>query len=47
VTVPLFQNAREMRMGAAEPTRLRPVDVILLVLSASGAVALTGWVDMG
>jgi hypothetical protein len=47
VTVPLFLIAREIRIGAAEPARLRPFDVILLVVSGAGAIALTTWVDMG
>lgn len=47
VTVPLFLLAREIRIGAAEPPRLRPLDVILLIVSGAGALALTTWVDMG
>ncbi|MFZ0833698.1 MAG: DUF2834 domain-containing protein [Mycobacterium sp.] len=47
VTVPLFLIAREIRIGAAEPPRLRPFDVILLAVSGAGALALTTWVDMG
>jgi Mn2+/Fe2+ NRAMP family transporter len=47
VTVPLFLIAREMRIGAAEPPRLRPFDVVLLVVSGAGALALTTWVDIG
>ncbi|RFZ59197.1 hypothetical protein MSS2_00282 [Mycobacterium marinum] len=47
VTVPLFLIAREIRMGSAEPPRLRLLDVILLVVAGSGALALTFWVDMG
>lgn len=47
VTVPLFLIAREIRIGAAEPPRVRLFDVILLVVSGAGALALTAWVDMG
>lgn len=47
VTVPLFLIARENRIGAAVPPRLRPLDVILLIVSSVGALALTTWVDMG
>ncbi|OBK42042.1 hypothetical protein A5658_00385 [Mycobacterium sp. 1245111.1] len=47
VTVPLFLIAREIRIGAAEPPRLRPLDVMLLIVSSVGALALTTWVDMG
>lgn len=47
VTVPLFLIAREIRMGSAEPPRLRVLDVILLVVAGAGALALTFWVDMG
>lgn len=47
VTVPLFLIAREIRMGSTEPPRLRPLDVILLVVTGAGALALTSWVDMG
>lgn len=47
VTVPLFLIAREIRMGSAEPPRLRPLDVILLVVTGAGAIALTFWVDIG
>jgi hypothetical protein len=47
VTVPLFLIAREIRIGATEPPRLRPFDVILLAVSSAGALALTTWVDMG
>jgi hypothetical protein len=46
-TVPLFLIAREIRIGAAEPPRLRPFDVILLAVSGAGVLALTFWVDMG
>jgi hypothetical protein len=47
VTVPLFLIAREIRIGIAEPPRLRPFDVILLVMSGAGVLVLTFWVDMG
>ncbi|BBX39741.1 hypothetical protein MSIM_11920 [Mycobacterium simiae] len=47
VTVPLFLIAREIRMGSAEQPRLRPLDVILLVVTGAGAIALTFWVDIG
>jgi hypothetical protein len=47
VTVPLFLIAREIRIGAAEPPRVRPSDVILLAVSGAGALALTTWVDIG
>jgi hypothetical protein len=47
VTVPLFLIAREIRIGAAEPARLCPFDVILLAVSGGGVVALTFWVDKG
>jgi Mn2+/Fe2+ NRAMP family transporter len=47
VTVPLFLIAREIRIGAAEPPRFRSFEVILLVVSGAGALALTTWVDMG
>ncbi|OBF51978.1 hypothetical protein A5756_18625 [Mycobacterium sp. 852002-53434_SCH5985345] len=47
VTVPLFLIAREIRIGAAEPPRLRPFDVILLAVAGAGVLALTFWVDMG
>lgn len=47
VTVPLFLIAREIRIRATEPPRLRPFDVILLAVSGAGVLALTVWVDMG
>lgn len=47
VTFPLFLLAREIRIGAAEPPRLRLFDVILLAVTAVGALALTTWIDMG
>lgn len=47
VVVPLFLIAREIRIGASEPLRLRPLDLILLVVAGIGALSLTAWVDMG
>lgn len=47
VTVPLFLIARELRIGAAQPPRLRLLDVILLAVTGAGALALTTWIDIG
>jgi hypothetical protein len=47
VTFPLFLIAREMRIGASEPSRLLAIDAILLAMLAAGLAGLTVWVDMG
>jgi len=46
VTFPLFLIARELRLPASEPPRLKPLDTILLALVATGVGALAIWVDV-
>jgi Mn2+/Fe2+ NRAMP family transporter len=47
VAVPLFLIAREVRIGATEPPRLRTYDVLLLIVAGAGSLALTTWIDLG
>jgi hypothetical protein len=46
VAFPLFLIARELRIGAADAPRPRPVDTILLAVLAVVVAALTIWIDM-
>jgi hypothetical protein len=45
VTFPLFLLARELRLGKADPTRLRAADTIPLAVFAVLIAGLTIWVD--
>src|ERR1700682_34405 len=45
VTFPLFLLARELRLGKADPTRLRAADTITLAVFAVLIAGLTIWVD--
>lgn len=46
VTFPLFLIAREMRMSPADNVRIRPVDVVLLVVVAVLVAGQIGWVGL-
>ena len=45
VAFPLFLIARELRIGASDAPRPRPVDTILLAVLAVAVAALTIWID--
>ncbi|WP_245908770.1 DUF2834 domain-containing protein [Mycobacterium neglectum] len=46
-TFPLFLIARELRMGASDAPRLRPIDVALLAIVALVIAGHVIWVGVG
>jgi hypothetical protein len=47
IVFPIFLIARELRLSSAEPVKIHPVDMILLIIFGVASVGMAVWVAAG